>query len=186
MDLQEAELVRSAFVGNGARACVDVCAVLGPDDGMLIGSFSRGGFIVCSEVYPLPYMPTRPFRVNAGAVCSYVLGSHNRLPYLTDLRVGHEIGIVSTNHTKGGDNVRVAVVGRSKIEIRPLRLLVARLSNRDEIAVLLQDDWHIRIFNARREAVNITGLKQGDLVLVGTLPEGRHAGISVSEYIREC
>ena len=38
---------------------------------VLVGSFGGGFLLCCSETHPLPYMPTRPFRVNAGAVSSY-------------------------------------------------------------------------------------------------------------------
>jgi len=33
-----------------------------------VGAFGGGFLLCCSETHPLPYMPTRPFRVNAGAV----------------------------------------------------------------------------------------------------------------------
>ena len=38
---------------------------------------------------PLPYMPTHPFRVNAGAVNWYILSSPDRTNYLSELRQGH-------------------------------------------------------------------------------------------------
>ena len=37
--------------------------------------------ILCvSETHPLPYMPTRPFRVNAGAIHSYTLAGERPDP----------------------------------------------------------------------------------------------------------
>ena len=66
----------------GERACVDTCTYLRPDEGILVGSHSKGMILCVSETHPLPYMPTRPFRVNAGAVMSYTLadGERTQLP----------------------------------------------------------------------------------------------------------
>ena len=36
--------------------------------GILVGSYSTGMILISSETHPLPYMPTRPFRVNAAAL----------------------------------------------------------------------------------------------------------------------
>ena len=75
-------------IGIGERACIDTCSLLEPDEGVLVGSFSTGLFLSCSETHPLPYMPTRPFRWNAAAVHSYVLGPDNRTRYVSELRAG--------------------------------------------------------------------------------------------------
>ena len=45
---------------------------------MLIGSTSQGGILACPEVFFLPYMELRPFRVNAGGVHSYVYAMNDR------------------------------------------------------------------------------------------------------------
>ncbi|NUT48621.1 MAG: 3-dehydroquinate synthase II family protein, partial [Saccharothrix sp.] len=60
--------------GLGDRVCVDTASHFQEDEGILVGSYSSGFILCCSETHPLPYMPTRPFRVNAGALHSYVLG----------------------------------------------------------------------------------------------------------------
>ena len=59
--------------------------------GFLVGSFGGGFLLCCSETHPLPYMPTRPFRVNAGAVSSYILSSQDRTNYLSELRQGDTV-----------------------------------------------------------------------------------------------
>src|SRR2546428_7598838 len=41
--------------------------------------------------HPLPYMPTRPFRVNAGAIHSYTLSKDSRTNYLSELRAGSKV-----------------------------------------------------------------------------------------------
>jgi hypothetical protein len=37
-------------VGMGDRVCVDLCSLLRPGEGMLVGSFARALFLVHSEV----------------------------------------------------------------------------------------------------------------------------------------
>ncbi len=41
------------------------------DEGMLVGSMARGLFFVHAETAKSPYVASRPFRVNAGAVHAY-------------------------------------------------------------------------------------------------------------------
>ena len=57
----------------GDRGCIDTTSIMTKDEGMIVGSTSAGGILVCSETHYLPYMELRPFRVNAGGVHSYVL-----------------------------------------------------------------------------------------------------------------
>ena len=61
----ELTVTATADIGSGERACVDTCAYLAKDEGMLVGSHSKGMVLCVSETHPLPYMATRPFRVNA-------------------------------------------------------------------------------------------------------------------------
>lgn len=49
---------RVSPVGMGDRVCVDLCSLLRPGEGMLVGSFARALFLVHSEV------------CSAGAHCS--------------------------------------------------------------------------------------------------------------------
>jgi 3-dehydroquinate synthase II len=48
---------------------VDLCSNMVPGEGMLVGSFARGLFLVHSECAESAYINSRPFRVNAGPVC---------------------------------------------------------------------------------------------------------------------
>jgi 3-amino-4-hydroxybenzoic acid synthase len=63
----------------------------------VVGAFGGGFLLCCSETHPLPYMPTRPFRVNAGAVSSYVLSSVERTNYLSELCQGDSVTGVRVN-----------------------------------------------------------------------------------------
>ncbi|HHU32879.1 MAG TPA: 3-dehydroquinate synthase, partial [Clostridia bacterium] len=83
-------------IGMGLRACVDTTGIMTQDEGMLIGSTSTGGIFVCSETHYLPYMNLRPFRVNAGAVHSYIWMPNDKAEYLTDLKVGSKVLCVNT------------------------------------------------------------------------------------------
>ena len=58
-------------VASGDRACVDLASVMVPGEGMLVGSFARGMFLVHSECEESGYINSRPFRVNAGPVSCY-------------------------------------------------------------------------------------------------------------------
>jgi 3-dehydroquinate synthase II/3-amino-4-hydroxybenzoic acid synthase len=177
--LCEARITRVLPVGMGYRACVDTTSLLGPAEGMVVGSTSAGGLLACAEVHDLPYMNTRPFRVNAGAVHSYVWGPRDAVVYLTDLGAGAEVLAIGT-----GGAARTVAVGRVKIEVRPLLLVEAAVDGRT-VNLIAQDDWHVRVFGAGGEPRNITTLRPGEGVLAHVCEPGRHVGIKVSETIVE-
>jgi 3-amino-4-hydroxybenzoic acid synthase len=178
--VEELNILNTFYAGMGERACLDFTSYLSKDEGILLGSFSNGGILACSETHPLPYMPTRPFRVNAGALQSYVLAPDNRTYYLSDIRTGMEILVVNTNGSS-----RRATVGRVKIERRPILGINARGTNGEFINVFMQADWHVRVFCVDKKPLNITNLKSGDKVLGYTTQSGRHVGVKVNELIIE-
>ena len=51
---------------------MDLCSLLAPGEGLLVGSFAGGLFLVHSECAESKYINSRPFRINAGPVW----GSH--------------------------------------------------------------------------------------------------------------
>ena len=178
--LEPAEVTRVVDAGVGDRACVDTTSRLEVGEGMLVGS--RGGFffLVHGETIPSEYIATRPFRVNAGAVHSYTLSSDGRTRYLSELEPPDKVTIVGT----GGDT-RDASVGRIKIERRPLVLVDAR-SATGSGAVILQKAETIRLVRPGGEAVSVTELKAGDVVLVhAEAAKARHFGGEVDEHIEE-
>lgn len=166
-------------IGMGFRGCIDTTSLLGQDEGMLVGSTSSGGILVCSETHFLPYMKLRPFRVNAGAVHSYIWMFDDRVEYITDLEVGSRAMAVST---KG--KVREASVGRVKIEVRPLLLIQGRVQDQ-RLNVVLQDDWHIRVMGIDGKPRNATLVSPGEELLAYLDSPGRHVGIKVEETIIE-
>ncbi len=180
LDLVELEVVSVAHVGMGERACVDTCTYLNKDEGILVGSFSKGMVLCVSETHPLPYMQTRPFRVNAGAIMSYTLSLGGRTHYLSELRAGSKLLAVDIR-----GRAREVVVGRVKIESRPLLSVNAVAANGTEINLILQDDWHVRVLGPGGTVLNSTELKPGDKLL-GHLPVAdRHVGYPISEFCLE-
>lgn len=179
-ELQEMTIVKTCYAGMGERGCIDLTSKLEKDEGILMGSFSNGGILACSETHPLPYMKTRPFRVNAGSLQSYIIAPDNQTWYLSDLRAGMELLAVKTNGQS-----RHVTVGRIKIEKRPILQIVAKAPDNTEVNMFMQNDWHVRIFGIDGKPVNITTLKPGDKVLGYTMESGRHVGVKVNETIIE-
>ena len=123
-ELESAVVTRVEPLGMGDRVCVDTCNLMQTGEGMLIGSQASGMFLVNSESDDSPYVAARPFRVNAGAVHSYIkIGDKTR--YLSELQTGDTVTIVDS---KGKQ--REGIVGRVKIESRPLMLIEAKAGDR--------------------------------------------------------
>jgi 3-amino-4-hydroxybenzoic acid synthase len=180
IEVEELVVTELRHVGLGDRVCVDTCSHLGTDEGILVGSYAHSMVLVSSETHPLPYMPTRPFRVNAGALHSYTLCPNNRTRYLSELESGSEVLAVRTN----GQTRRV-VVGRAKIESRPLLKIHARSRSGIEVDLIVQDDWHVRVLGPGTEVRNVTELTPGDVLVGFTLSEPRHVGYAVREFLLE-
>lgn len=167
-------------VGNGSRACIDTAEMLKEGEGMLVGSFSSFLFLVHAEVFGSKYTSPRPFRVNAGAVHSYVLAEMNRTKYLSELGAGDKVLVVDR-----GGNSRTVVVGRSKVERRPLVLITARVKGQSG-AVLLQYAETVSLIGGDGSIKAVTEIKPGDVVKAMVSEQsGRHFGTAVSEEIRE-
>jgi 3-amino-4-hydroxybenzoic acid synthase len=169
-----------AHAGTGERACVDTCTYLGRDEGILVGSRARAMILCVSETHPLPYMPTRPFRVNAGAIMSYTLADHEHTRYLSELTAGDTVLAVGAD----GRSRRVTV-GRVKIETRPLLSIDAVAGSGEKVNLIVQDDWHVRVLGPGAAVLNSTELRPGDEVL-GYLPgRERHVGYPIDELCHE-
>lgn len=167
-------------VGNGERACIDTASQLAVGEGMLIGSRASFFFLVHSETVPSEYIPTREFRVNAGAIHSYVLGDGDKTRYLSELKASDKVRMVNTDGIS-----RQVVVGRVKIERRPLMMIEA-LAEGELGTVMLQKAETIRLIRPDGSPVSVTDIKVGDEVLVHvTQNKARHFGGEVDEFILE-
>lgn len=180
LHIREAVITDTMPVGMGQRGCIDLVTLFSEEEGMLVGSTSQGGILCCAEVFYLPYMEKRPFRINAGGVHSYIYNANDRTNYLTELRAGVSTTVVDTS-----GRTRAATVGRVKTEVRPLRLIEAAFEDGEPINIIMQDDWHVRIFGADAKPRNITELRRGDRVLGYRGAPGRHVGIPIDEAIHE-
>jgi 3-dehydroquinate synthase II len=178
-ELATARITQVKALGMGDRVCVDTCANMGLGEGMLVGNSSGGLFLVHAESLENPYVAPRPFRVNAGPVHAYIRVPGGKTRYLGELAAGDEVLVV--NHQ---GHTWPAVVGRVKVERRPLMLVAAEAGGR-EITAILQNAETIRLTRAGGEAVSIVTLQPGDEVLVALEEAGRHFGHKVQETILE-
>jgi len=166
-------------VGMGDRVCVDTCSMLEDGQGMLMGNTSSSLLLVHAETLENPYVAPRPFRVNAGAVHAYILLPDGKTAYLSDLAIG---GNVLVTDAKG--NAHTAVIGRTKIERRPL-LLVEAEADGAKTSLILQNAETIRLVKEDGSAISVVHVKKGDRVMGSILEGGRHFGIAVKETIIE-
>ncbi len=179
ISLQTAEIVEVRPVGMGDRVCVDTCTSMGMGQGMLVGNSSSALFLIHSESISNPYVSPRPFRVNAGPVHSYTRIPGGKTRYLSELSAGEQVLIVDF---KG--NTSTGIVGRLKIEKRPLMLIKAVFDGQ-EIASIVQNAETIRLTDPEGKAVSVVSLVPGDKVLVAMEEGGRHFGIKIEESITE-
>ncbi|MFI5553946.1 3-dehydroquinate synthase II family protein [Streptomyces sp. NPDC051738] len=167
-------------VGLGDRVCVDTCSHFEEDEGILVGSYSSGFVLCCSETHPLPYMPTRPFRVNAGALHSYTLGPDNRTNYLSEVGSGTALLAVGAD-----GRTRRVVVGRAKLESRPLLEIRTHAEDGGLVSLTVQDDWHVRVLGPGGKVLNVTELQPGDELLGYLATDKRHVGLPIGEFCKE-
>jgi 3-dehydroquinate synthase II len=134
---------------------------------------------VHSESIDNPYVASRPFRVNAGAVHAYTLTPGGKTKYLADLKAGDEVMLVDY-HGKS----QIAYLGRNKIEKRPMMIIEAQAQGQP-VSLVLQNAETIRLVSPDGKAVSVTTLKPGDKVLGHIEKTGRHFGMQVDETLME-
>lgn len=178
-NLQYATVTNIKPLGSGDRVCVDTTSIMRPGEGMLIGSYSKAMILVHSESIESEYVAARPFRVNAGPVQAYIMVPNGKTRYLSELETGDEVLIVNN---KG--QCRKTIVGRCKIETRPL-LLIEAVYNDINIKTLIQNAETIRLVGDNDIPVSVTSLKQGDKIKVYINDKARHFGMDINENIIE-
>ena len=179
VELTAARITALKPLGMGDRVCVDTCANMGLGEGMLVGNSSAALFLVHAESLENPYVAPRPFRVNAGPVHAYIRTPGDKTRYMGELAAGDEVLVV---HHSG--RTWPSVVGRAKVERRPLMLVTAEAAGQ-EVSTILQNAETIRLTRPDGQAVSIVALKPGDEVLVAIEAAGRHFGHKVQETIVE-
>ncbi|CAM8994467.1 unnamed protein product [Rhodiola kirilowii] len=222
--LTAATVTQIYAVGMGDRVCVDLCSLMRPGEGLLVGSYARGLFLVHSECLESNYIASRPFRVyfngflrsfhldasclfeniliyltilgrqplihivdHWGPVHSYVAVPGGRTMYLSELKAGKEVIVVDQMGRQ-----RTAIVGRVKIETRPLILVEAKIDSDGTLySILLQNAETVALISPcqgngqNKVAIPVTSLKVGDLVNIRLQGGARHTGIEIQEFIME-
>jgi 3-dehydroquinate synthase II len=166
-------------LGLGDRVCVDTCTAMVQGEGMLVGNSSQALFLIHSESVENPFVNTRPFRVNAGPVHAYIRLAGGQTKYLCELRAGDQALVVNFEGRSFP-----AVVGRAKVERRPLALVEAEAGGQN-FSVIVQNAETIRLTQPDGKAISLVDLKEGSQVLVYRENAGRHFGVRIDETIRE-
>ncbi len=179
LPLVKFKIERILPLGLSDRVCVDTTSLMTKGEGMLVGNSSGGMFLVHAETEENPYVASRPFRVNAGAVHMYIRVPDGKTKYLCELNAGDEVMIY--NYKGEG---RIAYVGRSKVERRPMLLIEARYENK-RVSCVLQNAETIRLTKADGTPISVVELKEGDEVIGYVEEAGRHFGMKVEETIIE-
>jgi len=179
IQLSTGRIITVRQAGLGDRACVDTCTQMDQGQGMLVGNSSGGLFLIHAESVENPYVAPRPFRVNAGPVHAYVRVPGGKTRYLSELMAGDPVLCVDYRGL-----AYEVIVGRMKIERRPL-LLVTAETETGEIATLVQNAETIRLTAPDGEPRSVVSLERGSEVLVALESAGRHFGHKVEETIWE-
>ena len=179
IQLSTGRIITVRQAGLGDRACVDTCTQMDQGQGMLVGNSSGGLFLIHAESVENPYVAPRPFRVNAGPVHAYIRVPGGKTRYLSELMAGDPV--LCVDHQGLAHEV---IVGRMKIERRPL-LLVAAETEAGEISTLVQNAETIRLTAPDGEPRSVVSLERGSEVLVALESAGRHFGHKVEETIWE-
>ena len=146
---------------------------------MLVGNSSQALFLIHSENVENPFGSPRPFRVNAGPVHAYIRMADGQTKYLSEIRTGDRVLIVNFEGKS-----YPAVVGRSKVERRPLALVEAEEKGQN-ISVILQNAETIRLIQPDGKSISLIDLREGSEVLVYREKGGRHFGVQIDEAIVE-
>ncbi len=179
LELLTARVTRIEPLSSGDRVCVDTCSSMDLGEGMLVGNSNQALFLIHSESVENPFVSTRPFRVNAGPVHAYIRMADGQTKYLSEIRTGERVLIVNFEGKS-----YPAVVGRAKVERRPLVLIEAEEKDQT-ISVILQNAETIRLIQPDGKAISLIDLHEGSEVLVYREKGGRHFGVQIDETIVE-
>ena len=166
--------------GTAERYCIDMTRLLEDGEGLLLGSNASSFLFVHGETVDSEFVPTRPFRVNAGPPHAYIRMANGQTKYLSELQSGDEIHVVSTEGMQ-----RCATVGRLKIELRPMILVKWIDENDKEGNMFLQQAETVRVVGLNKKTKSITALKPGDIVIGWSDMGSRHIGAPISSAVTE-
>jgi 3-dehydroquinate synthase II len=167
-------------IGNADRVCIDLVNILNEGDGIFVGSSSKSMLLMHSETIESEFVPTRPFRVNAGAVHAYTLLADNSTKYLSELNPGDKILVSNVE----GDTYS-STIGRVKIEPRPMLIIKWRDENDNEAQSFVQQAETVRVVNNLGEPKSVTTLQRGEYLLARIESRGRHIGKEIQTIVDE-
>ena len=179
LELVSARISAVAAVGLGDRACVDVAGLFMRGEGLLVGDKAAALFLVAAETAQNPFVPSRPFRTNAGGLHHYILRPDGKTNYLYELSGGTPVLAV-----RGTGQTRTMVAGRIKIERRPMIRVLAESAG-IEASVMLQNAETVSLVQPGGEPISIADLKPGREVLIHLGSAARHLGKGVEEWVLE-
>lgn len=174
MQVETARVVRTLDMGVGVRVALDFVDELGPTEGVCVGDTARGLLTVLSENRTTEQYPPREFRVNAGSLHQYVYLNATSLKYLSEVRAGDVLTVVSL------EGHRTVAVGRVKRERRSLIRIV--LDN--GVSATLQAAESVHLLGS--EPLCLLHVREGDEVafLPGTTA-ATHLGQQVDAFVEE-
>ena len=169
----EARILSMESAGVGERVCIDLTRRIDEGQGAATGSISGKLCLIHGETISSEYVPNRPFRINAGAIHSYILMADGRTKYMSELETGDEIAILSSF-----GHIETSVIGRLKIEMRPLLVIRFDMSG-EEGQVIVQQAETVRFVSPKGTSVSVTDAKPGDKITVFADDRVRHIGIAL-------
>ncbi len=166
--------------GVGERYCIDLTTLLEEGEGLLIGSSASSLVIVHGETLETEYVPSRPFRVNAGPPHSYVLMANGKTKYLSELKSNDSVLVCDVL-----GNTRIAQIGRLKIEKRPfLHIFWNNIFDKPS-SMFLQQAETVRLVSSDGGLISITSIKKGDKILGWNDIGSRHIGEKINSMVSE-
>ena len=177
--IEEARILSIEGAGVGERVCVDLTRRINDGQGMAVGSISGKLCLIHGETIQSEYVPTRPFRVNAGAIHSYALMADGKTKYLSELTSGDEVAILSSSGTQ-----EKATVGRLKVETRHLLLIRFEVPS-SQGQIVVQQAETVRLISPDGGAISVTNAKEDDKILVLTDKRSRHVGFALNAEVNE-
>ncbi len=180
-ELSEVEVISIEDGGVGDRVCIDLTSQLEIGEGLLIGSAASAMLLVHGETMESEFVPSRPFRVNAGAVHAYVQMANGDTKYLSELVAGDAVCVCDN-----GGKFRAAIIGRLKIESRPFLIIRFRHSETGIIGqTFLQQAETVRLVSSQGTMPSITDLEKGNMLLAMVGTSARHIGKNVLSHSEE-
>lgn len=166
--------------GIAERYCIDMTRLLSRGEGLLAGSTASSFVLIHGETLDSEYVPSRPFRVNAGPPQAYVMMADGTTKYISGLLTGDEVMLVSNQGI-----TRSATIGRLKIETRPMVLIKWTDGNDKEGCMFMQQAETVRVIGLDSSPVSVTTVKPGDEILGWCDSAARHIGASISSSVTE-